>query len=116
MKKNCVYFDFKLLHYEDLISILWSMLEGIGVYLINYYLGEFLEDVNNDQLSVQFLSGEIILENVPIRKGAMQRFGLPINAQQGIVNKIKIIRPSATRFLYDPFIIEISGQFQTIIT
>ena len=114
--KKCVYFDFKLLNYEDLISILWSMLEGIGVYLINYYLGEFLEDVNNDQLSVQFLSGEIILENVPIRKGAMQRFGLPINAQQGIVNKIKIIRPSATRFLYDPFIIEISGQFQTIIT
>ena len=30
------------------------MLEGIGAYLINYYLGEFLEDINNDQLSVQF--------------------------------------------------------------
>ena len=27
------------------------MLEGIGAYLINYYLGEFLEDINNDQLS-----------------------------------------------------------------
>ena len=27
------------------------MFEGVGAYLINYYLGEFLEDINNDQLS-----------------------------------------------------------------
>ena len=63
------------------------MLEGIGVYLINYYLGEFLEDINNDQLSVQFFSGEINLENLPLRKGAMQRFGLPINVQVHCANK-----------------------------
>lgn len=89
------------------------MLEGIGVYLINYYLGEFLEDINNDQLSVQFLSGEVVLENVPLRRGAMQRFGLPINVQEGNVAKIKIIRPSYQRFFYDPFIIEISGLYLT---
>ena len=66
-----------------------EMLEGIGAYLINYYLGEFLEDINNDQLSVQFLSGEVSLENVPLRPGAIQRFGLPINVQE---NEIHFIR------------------------
>jgi len=33
------------------------MFEGIGAYLINYYLGEFLENVNYDQLKFQLLSG-----------------------------------------------------------
>ena len=28
-------------------------LEGIGAYLINYYLGEFLENINYDQFKVQ---------------------------------------------------------------
>ena len=32
--------------------------------------------------------------------------------KEGMVAKIKIIRPSATRFFYDPFIIEISGSLE----
>ena len=78
--------------------------------MINYYLGEFLENVNYDQLKFQLLSGEISLEHVPIRRGAtLRRFGLPIDIRSGSVTSIKISRPSATRFFYDPFIIAVDG-------
>ena len=88
------------------------MFEGIGAYLINYYLGEFLENVNYDQLKFQLLSGEISLENVPIRRGrTLARFGLPLDILEGKVLKIRIIRPGATRVLYDPFVIEVNGKF-----
>ena len=87
------------------------MLESIGAYLINYYLGEFLEDVNYDQLKFQLLSGEISLEQVPIRRGStLHRFGLPIDIKNGSrVKSIKISRPAATRFFHDPFIIAVDG-------
>ena len=86
------------------------MLESIGAYLINYYLGEFLENVNYDQLKFQLLSGEISLEHVPIRRGStLHRFGLPIDISSGSVKSIKISRPAATRFFHDPFIIAVDG-------
>lgn len=58
---------------------------------------------------VQLLSGDINLSNVPIRKGASERFGLPIYISGGNVKNIKIRRPNWTRLLLDPFEIEISG-------
>ena len=39
------------------------MFEGVGAYLINYYLGEFLEDINNDQLSGDLHLSEYLFFN-----------------------------------------------------
>ena len=35
------------------------MLENVVAWVLNNYIGEYLEDLNTDQLSVALLSGEI---------------------------------------------------------
>ena len=43
------------------------MLEGLATWFLNNYLGKYLENLDNDQLSISLLSGQVELENVPLR-------------------------------------------------
>lgn len=41
----------------------------------------------------RFLSGEVELENLPLKKDALSHFGLPIRAYSGSIGKIKLQVP-----------------------
>ncbi|XP_067643224.1 intermembrane lipid transfer protein Vps13D isoform X2 [Eurosta solidaginis] len=69
------------------------MLNELISWVLNTYLGKYLEDFNPQQLSVALLSGEVELENVPIRKDALRSFGIPVQAQSGNIGKIKLQIP-----------------------
>ena len=43
------------------------MLEGLATWFLNNYLGKYLENLDTDQLSISLLSGQVELENVPLR-------------------------------------------------
>ncbi|KAM7356415.1 vacuolar protein sorting 13D [Cochliomyia hominivorax] len=69
------------------------MLNELLTWVLNTYLGKYLEDFNPAQLSIALISGEVELENVPIRKDALRSFGIPVEAVSGSIGKIKLQIP-----------------------
>ncbi|KAK5644974.1 hypothetical protein RI129_006274 [Pyrocoelia pectoralis] len=69
------------------------MLEGLVAWVLNNYLGKYVENLNTDQLSIALLSGEVELENLPLRKDALRHLGLPVIIKSGFIGKIKLQIP-----------------------
>ncbi|GLH07616.1 Vacuolar protein sorting-associated protein 13D [Gryllus bimaculatus] len=69
------------------------MLEGLVAWVLNNYLGKYVENLNTDQLSIALLQGEVELENLPLKKGALRHFGIPVEIRAGFVGKIKLQIP-----------------------
>lgn len=69
------------------------MLEGLVAWVLNTYLGKYVENLNTHQLSIALLQGEVELENLPLRKDALRHFGLPIQVRAGFIGKIKLQIP-----------------------
>ncbi|EDW70492.2 intermembrane lipid transfer protein Vps13D isoform X1 [Drosophila virilis] len=86
------------------------MLRDLITWVLNTYLGKYLENLNSAQLSVALLSGEVELENIPIRKDALRSFGLPIEVSAGSIRKIKLQVP-VRQFRTSPWCISVEGLF-----
>ncbi|XP_075164386.1 vacuolar protein sorting 13D [Haematobia irritans] len=69
------------------------MLTEVITWVLNTYLGKYLEDFNPAQLSIALVSGEVELENVPIRRDALRSFGIPVEVVSGSIGKIKLQIP-----------------------
>uniref|UniRef100_A0A1I8Q4T0 UBA domain-containing protein n=3 Tax=Stomoxys calcitrans TaxID=35570 RepID=A0A1I8Q4T0_STOCA len=82
------------------------MLNELITWVLNTYLGKYLEDFNPAQLSIALVSGEVELENVPIRRDALRSFGIPVEALAGSIGKIKLQIP-VRQFRTSPWIIAI---------
>ncbi|KAK5967500.1 hypothetical protein GCK32_004906, partial [Trichostrongylus colubriformis] len=70
-----------------------KMLENIVAWVLNNYVGEYLENLNTDQLSVALLSGQVELENVPLKKSALRKLDLPIEVKSGLLGKLTLSVP-----------------------
>lgn len=69
------------------------MLEGLVAWVLNNYLGKYVENLNTDQLSIALLSGEVELENLPLKKEALRHIGLPIEIKAGFIGKVRLQVP-----------------------
>ncbi|CAH2268709.1 jg9245 [Pararge aegeria aegeria] len=69
------------------------MLEGLVAWVLNNYLGKYVENLNTDQLSVALLSGKVELENLPLKKDALRHLGLPIEVKAGFIGKVQLQVP-----------------------
>ncbi|XP_044592109.1 vacuolar protein sorting-associated protein 13D isoform X2 [Cotesia glomerata] len=69
------------------------MLEGLVAWVLNNYLGKYVENLNTDQLSIALLSGEVELENLPLKKEALRHIGLPIEIKAGFIGKVRLQIP-----------------------
>ncbi|XP_054285267.1 intermembrane lipid transfer protein VPS13D-like [Macrosteles quadrilineatus] len=69
------------------------MLEGLVAWVLNNYLGKYVENLNTDQLSIALLQGAVELENLPLRKDALRHIGLPIEVRAGFIGKIRLKVP-----------------------
>lgn len=69
------------------------MLEGLVAWVINNYLGKYVENLNTHQLSIALLKGAVELENLPLRKDALRQVGLPIQVRAGLIGKVKLKIP-----------------------
>lgn len=86
------------------------MLKGLAAWVLNTYLGKYLENLNTDQLSIALLQGEVELENIPLKKDALNSFELPLEIRAGFVQKIKVTIPF-TRLRSEPWVISIEGLY-----
>ena len=68
------------------------MLEGLAIWFLNNYLGKYLENLDPEQLSISLLSGQVELENVPLRKDALS-FIQGVELKRGSVGHIKLTIP-----------------------
>lgn len=69
------------------------MLEGLATWFLNNYLGKYLQNLNTDQLSIALLSGQVELENVPLRSDALRFFNSSLEVRSGLVGKISLRIP-----------------------
>ncbi|XP_053307347.1 intermembrane lipid transfer protein VPS13D [Spea bombifrons] len=83
------------------------MLESLVAWVLNTYLGKYVNNLNTDQLSVALLKGAVELENLPLKKDALKELELPFEVKAGFIGKIKIQIPFYRPHL-DPWVISIS--------
>ncbi|XP_033219342.1 vacuolar protein sorting-associated protein 13D isoform X2 [Belonocnema kinseyi] len=69
------------------------MLEGLVAWVLNNYLGKYVENLNTDQLSIALLSGEVELENLPLKREALRHIGLPVEVKAGFIGKVRVQVP-----------------------
>ncbi|KAG0696639.1 Vacuolar protein sorting-associated protein 13D [Chionoecetes opilio] len=81
------------------------MLEGLATWVLNNYLGKYLENLNTDQLSIGLLKGEVELENVPLRKDALRHLDMPLEVLAGFVGRVKLQIP-VSRLRSEPWVIK----------
>ncbi|CEF67616.1 Vacuolar protein sorting-associated protein 13D [Strongyloides ratti] len=83
------------------------MLEGLLALVLNRYVGEYLDDINTDNLSIALLSGQVELENVPLKKSALSKLELPLSLKSGVVGKLTLTIP-ITSLRSEPWIVKLS--------
>ena len=86
------------------------MLEGLAAWVLNTYVGEYVQNLNTDQLSIALLSGtknnkfypkkkhnlafkffplgQVELENVPLRRDALRFFNASLEVRSFVTNSI----------------------------
>lgn len=82
----------------------------IAAWAFNHYIAYYyFDNVNVSQLKVAFEKGEVELENLPIKRDALQHFNLPtMDVVSGVVGSLSIKVPLMT-LLTDPWLIKISN-------
>ncbi|XP_039449054.1 intermembrane lipid transfer protein Vps13D isoform X2 [Culex pipiens pallens] len=69
------------------------MLRELIAWVLNNYLGKYVENLNTAQLTIALLSGQVELENLPLRKDALRSLGLPLQIVSGTIGKVKLTVP-----------------------
>eukprot|EP01135_Chromosphaera_perkinsii_P008709 Nk52_evm42s1444 gene=Nk52_evmTU42s1444 len=69
------------------------MFESFAIDLLNRYLGEYVENLNIDQVSIGVWNGNVHLENLVLKKDALKALELPIEVLSGIIGKLTLKIP-----------------------
>ncbi len=64
------------------------MFEGIIKKIVSKYLKEYIENLNPDSLKINLLSGNVDLQNLTLKKTALDELNLPIKIVFGQIGKI----------------------------
>ncbi|WAR08719.1 VP13D-like protein [Mya arenaria] len=75
-----------------------GMLEGLAAWVLNTYVGEYVENLNTDQLSIALLSGAVELENLPLKKDALSKLGLPLQVKS---ERLYLVAGPLLEYKYD---------------
>jgi hypothetical protein len=89
------------------------MFEGVITGVLNGILGDFIEGIKADQLSISLLSGDVELFNLSIKPDILDNMPLPFKLKYGKVGRIFVDVP-VTSILSSPLKIEISEIFMLV--
>ena len=78
--------------------------------VLNKVLGDWVSDLNSEQLNISIFSGEISLQNLHLKENILHILGLPFDLKQGSIGQITIKIPWSS-VLSSPMTIEISDIF-----
>jgi len=89
------------------------MFEGIITNILNRVLGDFIEGIKAEQLSISMLSGDVELFNLSIKPDILDNLPLPFKLKYGKVGRIFVDVP-VTSLLSSPLKIEVSEIFMLV--
>ncbi|XP_077532737.1 vacuolar protein sorting 13D isoform X2 [Haemaphysalis longicornis] len=89
------------------------MLEGLAAWVLNTYVGGYVENLNTHQLSIGLLRGQVELENLPLKKDAFRHLLLPLEIKAGFIGKLSLKIP-VTRLRSEPWLITIEQLYVVI--
>ena len=61
--------------------------------ILNKVLGDFVENLNADQLNMGVLSGDIRLERLRLKAAIFEKIGVPLNLKYGYVGGVVVKIP-----------------------
>lgn len=64
------------------------VLSGIASRLVNKFLGEYIDNLDSNNLEVSTWSGEVLLENLQLRQDLGDKLKLPMNVAYSHIGKI----------------------------
>ncbi|EMD46901.1 chorein, putative [Entamoeba histolytica KU27] len=67
--------------------------EGVVSQVLSTTLGNFIEGLTSDQLKLGILNGQIELNNLELKKSALDFLNLPISITRGVLGNLKVIIP-----------------------
>jgi vacuolar protein sorting-associated protein 13A/C len=76
--------------------------------VLNKVLGDWIEDLNPDDLNLSILRGDVTLTNLRVKGEALNKFGLPVEVKSGYIGRIVASIPW-TSLNSSPLTIEISN-------
>jgi len=91
-------------------SMLSSGIESIAVALLTKYLGKYVCGLQKENLKLSIGSGNVVLENLELRKEAIDELELPVNIKHGYLGKLSLSL-SWKNFASQPAIISIDRLF-----
>ncbi|XP_067142942.1 intermembrane lipid transfer protein VPS13A-like isoform X2 [Centruroides vittatus] len=86
------------------------MFEGVAAFLLNKYLGKYIDDLDSEKLNIGIFSGTVQLTELKFKPEALYELDLPIEVKVGSVGKISIDIPWMTLYS-DPVLVHIEDIF-----
>ena len=59
------------------------MLESLASTVLTRYLGEYVDGLQPENLKLHLGTGNVVLENLELKREALDRLELPINVKKG---------------------------------
>ncbi|KAJ1960237.1 Vacuolar protein sorting-associated protein 13, partial [Dispira parvispora] len=69
------------------------MFEAIVANLLNKFLGDYVANLETDQLKIGIWHGDVKLNNLQLRKEALDKFNLPIDVHEGYIGELVLKIP-----------------------
>ena len=60
------------------------MFEGLAASLLEGILGQYVEGIDKKNLQVAVWSGQVVLENLVVKREACYGLGLPVHVKHGV--------------------------------
>ena len=69
------------------------MFESLVSTILTRFLGDYIENLNTEQLNISIWSGDVTLTNLEIKGSALASLNLPISVKRGVVGLLKLAVP-----------------------
>merc|ERR1711974_380801 len=70
-----------------------NILESIASSLLTKYLGDYIEGLDKEHLSIALEAGDVTLGPLRFKKEALSELNLPITIKEGVLGKLKLQIP-----------------------
>ena len=69
------------------------MIDKLVSQILQRILGQYVENIDTDMLNISVWKGELTLENLRLKRGALDALNIPVTVTRGILGKIVLKIP-----------------------
>ncbi|KAJ1561443.1 hypothetical protein HK096_004696, partial [Nowakowskiella sp. JEL0078] len=69
------------------------VLESVVAGIVNQFIGDYVDNVETNQLSVGVWNGDVVLSNLKLKRDALDKFNLPVDVVEGYIGDLSFKIP-----------------------